>query len=121
MTDWRPETRHEVMRTELSRARQLLDAVVPEKELQRTVVELAQLRGWLVWHDNDSRRNAAGLPDLLLCRPPRFVVVEMKAAKGRVSAEQRVWIERLGLCPGIEVHVWRPGDLSSGIVEEVLR
>lgn len=119
MTDWSPATRHEVMRTEVARARKVLDAVVPEKEFQRQVVDLAELRRWLVWHDNDSRRNAAGLPDLLLLRPPRLVFVELKAARGRISPQQKSWLESLGQCPGIETFVWRPEDWPE--IERILR
>lgn len=116
---WAPEARRETVRTELTRARQALDAVVPEKEFQGQVVDLALLRSWRVWHDNDSRRNAAGLPDLLLLRPPRLLFVELKAEKGRLSAEQRAWQDELGRCPGVETYVWRPGDWPE--IEEVLR
>lgn len=116
---WSPTARREVVRTELARARQTLDAVVPEKEFQGQVVDLAMLRRWRVWHDHDSRRNAAGLPDLLLLRPPRLVFAELKTEKGRLSAEQRTWLDELGRCPGVEVHVWRPGDWAE--IEETLR
>lgn len=108
------------MRTELTRARQVLDAVVPERDFQATVVDLAVLKGWRAWHDNDSRRNAAGLPDLILLRPPRLLFVELKTERGRIQPEQQQWIDELGRCPGVEVHLWRPGDWSSGVIEEVL-
>ena len=35
-----------------------------EKGFQAAVVELARLRGWLVYHTYDSRRSAKGFPDL---------------------------------------------------------
>ena len=37
------------------------DALISEAQFQETLVEYAELWGWLVWHDNDSRRNDAGL------------------------------------------------------------
>jgi hypothetical protein len=116
---WAPDARRAAVRTELRRAREKLDAVVPEKEFQDSVVELALTRRWRVWHDNDSRRNAAGLPDLLLVRPPRVVFAELKAERGRLSAEQERWQEELGRCPGVEVHVWRPSDWDE--IERTLR
>lgn len=115
---WTPEARRHVVRTELTRARQALDAVVPEREFQASVVDLALLRGWRAWHDNDSRRNVAGLPDLLLVRPPRLLFAELKTEKGRLSPAQREWLDALGRCPGIEVHVWRPGNWPE--IEEAL-
>jgi hypothetical protein len=99
-------------------ARRTLDAFVPEREFQASVVDLALLRGWKAWHDHDSRRNVAGLPDLLLVRPPRVLFAEIKAARGRLSPSQRTWLDALGRCPGVEVHVWRPGDWSE--IEEAL-
>src|SRR5690606_3109708 len=58
-----------------------------EAQFQRQVVDLARLRGWWVFHDHDSRRNPAGLPDLLLLRD-RLVVAELKTTSGRVRAAQ---------------------------------
>ena len=36
-----------------------------EAELQATIIDTAELAGWLVYHDHDSRLNPAGLPDLI--------------------------------------------------------
>lgn len=116
---WAPEARREVVRTELALARQALDAVVPEREFQGTVVDLALLRGWRVFHDHDSRRNAAGLPDLLLVKPPRMIWVELKAEKGRLSAEQQQWLDALGRCTEVSTFVWRPHQWDE--IQEVLR
>ena len=39
-----------------------------EKDWQSQVEQLATMHGWLWFHDRDSRRNNAGLPDLLLVK-----------------------------------------------------
>jgi hypothetical protein len=96
----------------------MLNASLSEKEFQDTVVELAERRGWRCWHDNDARRNRPGLPDWLFLRPPRLIFAELKTEKGRLSPQQRSWLDALGLCPGIETFVWRPGDWPE--IEEVL-
>jgi hypothetical protein len=86
-----------------------------EAELLAFVRDLALLRGWLVHHAGDSRRSDAGLPDLILVRPPRVVFAELKTERGRLRPEQKLWIDALGACPGIEAYLWRPSD-SDAIV-----
>jgi hypothetical protein len=100
-------------------ARKVLDRHVTEGMLQRQILDLAALRGWLAYHPYDSRHSEAGWPDLALCRPPRLVLVELKSATGRVSAAQRRWGDQLGACPGVECYLWRPGDWDR--IVEVLR
>ncbi len=81
-----------------------------EAGFQSAVMELATLAGWLVWHDADSRKNAPGLPDLIMVKPPRAVFAELKTASGRLRADQRRWLDALGACPGVETYLWRPSD-----------
>jgi hypothetical protein len=52
----------------------------------------------------------SGLPDLILCRPPRLVFAELKSARGRVSPQQQAWLNALSQCAGVEVYLWRPDD-----------
>jgi hypothetical protein len=80
-----------------------------EAAFQAAIVELAHLAGWATFHVYDSRRSAAGWPDLILCQPPRLLAVELKSAHGRLRREQRAWLDRLAAC-GIQVRVWRPSD-----------
>lgn len=93
--------------------------LVTEAQFHEAVVMRAQLYGWWVWHDTDSRRNQAGLPDLLLVRPPRVVFAELKTVKGRVSGVQKLVLDLLDQCPGIECYVWRPSDELS--LDAILR
>lgn len=67
-----------------------------EKQFQAAVVEYANLRGWLTWHAYDSRRSTPGWPDLAMARRGRLVLAELKTERGRVSPEQRVWLDALG-------------------------
>lgn len=91
-----------------------------ERSFQSQVIDLAKQAGWSVAHWHDSRRqvrpgvhvgdkDAAGFPDLVICRPPELMVVELKAEKGRLSVAQREWLRLLDLC-GVETHVYRPSD-----------
>ena len=104
-----------------------------ERAFQSQVIAYARLMGWTIWHDaatNTARRcgacgtirrtprNAAGLPDLILVRRPRVVWAELKSERGRLTDDQRSWIEELRAC-GQACYVWRPSDWQE--VERVLR
>ena len=82
---------------------------VTEAEFQTAVVELAQLRGWLVYHTYDSRRSAPGFPDLVLARQNVLLFWELKASKGRATAAQREWLDALK-ATGANVDVLYPED-----------
>lgn len=79
-----------------------------EADLQRLITDAAQMAGWLVFHDTDSRRNTAGFPDLVLVKPPRVAFVELKRETGRLRDEQKVWLEALELCDTLSSGVVRP-------------
>jgi hypothetical protein len=93
---------------------------VTEAELQRMVTDLARWSGFLVWHDNDSRRNTAGWPDLVLVhtRTGRLLFVELKSQAGKVRPAQHVWLRVLGIKH--ETYVWKPQDWLSGSIRAVL-
>jgi hypothetical protein len=82
-----------------------------EKAWQNQIIELATFCGWVHYHTYDSRRSAAGWPDLVLCRPPQLIFVELKTAKGRVTRAQAEWQAWLVAC-GQEFYVWRPSDFE---------
>jgi hypothetical protein len=90
-------------------ARSVLPPKLSEASWQRVVIELAEHRQWSVWHDQDTRRNRAGLPDLLLVRGDRFMARELKTDTGRVRPEQKAWLDGLAAA-GVDSGVWRPAD-----------
>lgn len=91
-----------------------------EAQLQALVIELAGHAGFLIFHDHDSRRNARGLPDLILLhrRTGRSVFVELKSATGKVRPEQKEWLDALRIRH--EAYLWRPADWFSGEIQRVL-
>lgn len=113
----------------MARERVLVRAM-RESELQRLVVELALLCGWLVSHTRPARtlqgwrtpvQGSAGFPDLVLVRGgsrPRLVFAELKSARGQVGPEQEAWLSQLRQA-GAEVYVWRPADWPA--IEALLR
>jgi hypothetical protein len=86
----------------------LRDGSQPEEAFQSQVLRLAALRGYLAYHTRDSRRSTAGFPDLVLCRPPRLLLVECKSGTGRLSGPQALWLATLQAVPGVETYVWDP-------------
>lgn len=82
-----------------------------EKAWQAVVLDLARALGWRAYHTHDSRRSAAGFPDLVLVRD-RVIFAELKTATGRLSADQQVWLHELEHA-GADVHIWRPSDYDA--------
>lgn len=90
-----------------------------EAELQEAVREIATTTGWLYYHTYRSKRSPAGFPDVVLVRPPRVVFAELKSDTGKLTKEQRAWMDTLGECsPRVEAYVWKPGDMDQ--IAEVL-
>lgn len=81
---------------------------ISERAFQKMVMDLARLRGWLVYSIPDSRQaSSAGFPDLVLVRGDRLLFVELKTDKGRLRPEQREWHEALNATDAVAV-IWRP-------------
>ncbi len=89
---------------------------LPELDFQAQVVDLAELRGWDV--TQNSILSPKGCPDLFMQRRERLVAAELKSEKGRLTAEQRVWLSYLTASRGVDVYVWRPSNWNQ--VEEAL-
>lgn len=82
-----------------------------EAQWQSQVVDVARRYGWKAFHWPDSRRATdRGWPDLTLLKAPRLIAAELKTTTGRLSKDQRAVLAALAES-GIEVAVWRPGDL----------
>lgn len=94
---------------------------VTERDFQSAVVAYLQMHGWLVFHDHDSRRNAAGFPDTVAVHPTRrkLLLVELKAQKGRHRPEQLAWLKALDDVETIYTGTWKPGDWTE--IERIAR
>lgn len=91
-----------------------------EAQFQNRVIQLAKLRGWRHYHTYDSRRSAAGFPDLVLVHPThkRVLYRELKTATGRLSKYQQEWLHLLKVA-GADADVWRPADWD--LIQATLR
>lgn len=106
-----------------------------ETALQRHLIAVAELHGWLVFHAEKSARKVgerwirnqprtgAGFPDLVLLHVRRHLLVfaELKGDKGprggqrgaALTEAQEAWLDGLAHISGIRVEVWRPADLDA--------
>ena len=107
---------------------------ISESDFLNTIIEYAQLRGWLcahfrsvkvqrqdgsVYYQTPVQAEGKGYPDLCLVRGDRLVFAEVKAISGRVSQEQKEWLEALTHTGKCEVYVWQPNDWDK--VEDILK
>jgi hypothetical protein len=78
---------------------------VSERDFQSAVIDLALYRGWRVFHALPARTSRGwatatqghvGFPDLVLARGGRLILAELKRHGGRVSPQQRAWLDALG-------------------------
>ena len=94
-------------------------AMTPLKRLSESafmaqVIDLLNAHGWLVYHTYDSRRSPAGFPDLIAVRGGSLLAWELKMPSGRVTVEQRAWLQELDKVPGVMAAVvWFDDDLSA--------
>jgi hypothetical protein len=93
----------------------VIDATITERELQAAIVQAAGLGGWLCYHTHDSRRSAAGYPDITLVRGSKLIFAELKSDRGRLTAEQRAWLGALRSA-GADARVVRPSDLEDVVI-----
>jgi hypothetical protein len=105
-------------------ARAILNRATSEADWQQTVIDAAVRAGWTVHHALVPYRKlpngrhlaitepgtTKGVPDLLLVHPNQGVLhVELKTEDGRLTAEQKVWRDRL-CAVGAQWYCWRPSD-----------
>jgi hypothetical protein len=119
------------------KGREKLAQAMSERELLRSVLDEMELRGWLVAHFHDSRRDvgrgqlvgdsaSAGFPDIVAVRGERILFAELKTEKGKLGELQAAWLgalekAALGAYWHVDVYVWRPIHLLNGALSRVLR
>lgn len=96
-----------------------------EDALLSAVLELAHLRGWLVYHVRNSRAGViqgdVGFPDLVLVRGGTILFIELKSGKLRPSPAQRMWLDALNQAVPFSADFFQPEDWLDGSIDVVLR
>ena len=96
-----------------------------ESELQKNVIQLAELRGFLVYHVANVRgqlrsHTSKGFPDLVMEKGERLIFSELKSESGKLSENQKTWRNALEDKENWEYYLWRPGDWNVGWIEAIL-
>ena len=89
-----------------------------ESEFQSRILGYAKTCGFeFQYHIYDSRRSAAGYPDITLLNPAAGVgvLVAFKAAGGKLMAAQREWLLALNECD-MDASLWMP-SIEGAIVQ----
>lgn len=97
---------------------QILNAEVTHAELQASIIQLATLKGYEHFHNLHPEGSDPGWPDLVLCKPPRLIFLELKTERGKLTEAQRGWLLRLKAC-NQECYLLRPTDWSGGFIERL--
>jgi hypothetical protein len=90
-------------------------ASMSEKQLDGAVRRLMNDLGLapFAFHPYGAGRYRAGYPDWTIAGDRGLLFRELKTERGRLTAAQTAWIERLRAL-GLDADVWRPRDLHAG-------
>ena len=88
---------------------------IRERSLQEQCREVAELLHAPYFHDADSRRNYAGLPDTVLVVPPVLCLWELKKETEQLRAEQETWASELQRCTMLDYRIVRPSTIGDDL------
>jgi len=103
-------------------ARNDLEAIrrISEKDFQQNILDLAKIFHWRRAHFRAAmtkhgwrtpvQADGKGFPDLVLVKPPRLIIAEVKRQSTSPNEFQREWLDDFAGVPGVEVYVWKPAD-----------
>jgi hypothetical protein len=89
-----------------------------EAQFQATVLAVARVRGWLVYHVPDSRRSTPGFPDLVMARDGDVIFAELKLDGKKPTPAQQAWLDALPAAL-VGVYCWTPSQWTE--IEERLK
>ena len=82
-----------------------------ESQIQAVILRFLRALGPACWVIKAAVCNERGVPDILCCYKGRFVGLEVKTAKGRISGPQRVQNDRIRRAGGRAVVVRSVADV----------
>lgn len=97
-----------------------------EQAFLEQMIDLAHLLGWKVVHFRPGMTksgwrtpvagDAAGFPDLLLVKEfdneATLLAVEVKSERGKLSGQQKEWLEIMSKVTKVYSFVWKPKDFE---------
>jgi hypothetical protein len=90
-------------------------------ELQQNIADLANINGWKVQFWWRSFHSAPGFLDMVICRPPRLIMAEIKIPPDKVKPDQQEWIDIWKQMSNIEVYVWTPKEWLDDSIINILK
>jgi hypothetical protein len=100
-----------------------------EQQFTNELLAWGHKLGWRCFHvrnsgagGNTQVQGDKGFPDLVMVRPPRLIIAELKIGKqgtyrGEPTIDQEVWLGLIDdLAMGIETYVWRPDQFEEIII-----
>lgn len=115
-------------------AQERADRELTGAELQRMVTDLAEILGWRWVHFRPAQTARGwrtpvegplgrGWPDLVLVQPTRrrTLAVEIKRELSDEPTADQEYVHLVLRNAGWDVRVWRPSDMTSGLIERELR
>ena len=97
----------------MSELRDKINKSMSEAEYLAQIISLLELLGWEYYHVFEqrayARRTSKGFPDIVAIRHTRVLFLEVKSERGKVSPEQKTWLNALK-ATGNEAYVLRPSD-----------
>lgn len=112
----------------MTRLARLVGGPLSERDYQQQIIDLARSLGYRVKHDMPARTKngkwvtpvtETGWPDLVMWRPPRLLMAEIKGPKTELTPIQHDTIVQLVAC-GVEVWLWRSGETTLQEIAEIL-
>ena len=95
-----------------------VDENMLEIPFQNEIIKLAKHHEWeLIYHTHDSRKSAAGFPDLVMIKNDYLLVRELKSIRGVVTPDQTKWLAGFDGVKTLSADVWRPGKDNAEIIE----
>jgi len=93
---------------------------ITENELQNNILDLAKIFHWRRAHFRPAmtkhgwrtpvQADGKGFPDLVLLKPPRLILAEVKRQDTKPNEHQLEWLHDFAEVPGVEVYTWKPLD-----------
>jgi hypothetical protein len=89
-----------------------------EKHFMATVIGVARLYKWRVYHTRDSRGCEPGFPDLVMARDGDVIFAELKLDGKKPTPAQQAWLDALPAAL-VGVYCWTPSQWAE--IEERLK
>jgi len=93
---------------------------ITEEEFQGQILDLAKIFRWRRAHFRAARTkhgwrtpvqaDGKGFPDLVLVKPPRLIIAEVKRQDTKPDDHQLEWLNDFAGVPNVEVYTWKPAD-----------